>query len=123
MWIDYKKAYDSVPHEWMLKCLRIYKIDNKIQHFMKTIITQWRTNIHLRTTNEPISTDTISFKRGIFQGDSLSPLLFCLALTPITNLLKRNDVRYKIKKTKIHSLLYIDDLKVYAQNEEEMEKC
>ena len=90
---------------------------------MKTIITQWQTNIHLGTTNETISTDTISFKCGIFQGDSLSPLLFCLTLNPITNLLKRNDVGYKIEKTKIHSLLYIDDLKVYARNDEEMEKC
>ena len=21
MWIDYKKAYDSVPHSWIIKCL------------------------------------------------------------------------------------------------------
>jgi len=23
-WIDYKKAFDSVPHDWILKCLSIY---------------------------------------------------------------------------------------------------
>ena len=27
MWIDYKKAYGSVPHEWIKKVLIMYKID------------------------------------------------------------------------------------------------
>ena len=25
-WIDYKKAFDSVSHSWILKCLQMYKI-------------------------------------------------------------------------------------------------
>ena len=24
-WIDYKKAFDSVPHSWILKCLQMYR--------------------------------------------------------------------------------------------------
>ena len=24
-WIDYKKAFDSVPHDWILKAIEIYK--------------------------------------------------------------------------------------------------
>lgn len=27
-WIDYKKAFDSVPHDWMLKCLDLQNITN-----------------------------------------------------------------------------------------------
>ena len=23
-WIDYAKAYDSIPHTWIVKCLRLY---------------------------------------------------------------------------------------------------
>ncbi|CAK1589304.1 unnamed protein product [Parnassius mnemosyne] len=29
-WVDYKKAYDSVPHSWLKRVLEIYKIDDKI---------------------------------------------------------------------------------------------
>ena len=123
MWIDYKKAYDSVPHEWMLECLSLYKIDTTIQRFIKVMIKQWKTNVHLHSKEGRISTDTIFFRRGIFQGDSLSPLLFCLALTPISRLLRRNKVGYTIEKMKVNNLLYIDDLKVFAKGKEEMEKC
>ena len=30
-WIDYKKAYDMVPHSWILKCLE-YDLYNQQQH-------------------------------------------------------------------------------------------
>ena len=29
-WIDYKKAYDSVPHDWIIDSLKIHKFDNQI---------------------------------------------------------------------------------------------
>jgi hypothetical protein len=34
-------------------------------------------------------------RRGIFQRDSLSPLLFCIALIPSTNELNRADCGYQ----------------------------
>ena len=37
-----------------------------------------------------IMTNPISFKNGIFQGNSLYPLIFCLALAPLSNLLNRH---------------------------------
>ena len=42
-WIDYKKAYDSVPHSWMLECLRLYKIDPRLVTFIRqSIIATWK---------------------------------------------------------------------------------
>ena len=28
-WIDYRKAYDSVPHGWILKTLQMYRFNKK----------------------------------------------------------------------------------------------
>jgi len=39
----------------------------------------------------------VAIKRGIFQGDSLSPLLFCLALTSMLNKQGGYEAREKIK--------------------------
>jgi hypothetical protein len=36
----------------------------------------WRTHMHLHAEKKLIETEDINIKYGIFQGDSLSPLLF-----------------------------------------------
>lgn len=33
-WIDYKKAFDSVPHTWIFKCLKLYNINEEIRSFL-----------------------------------------------------------------------------------------
>ena len=83
----------------------------------------WRTKIYLPHDSGCIESNDIIFLRGIFQGDTFSPLIFCLALAPIRNILKRANVGYKIMEKKISNLLYIDDLKVYAKHAIEMERC
>ena len=30
VWIDYKKAYDMVPQNWIISCLKMYKISHKL---------------------------------------------------------------------------------------------
>jgi hypothetical protein len=74
--------------------------------------------------NELIETEDIKIECGIFQADSLSPLLFCICLIPLTEQLNRLNTGYEehIKKTKISHLLYIDDFKLIAKSEEELRK-
>jgi hypothetical protein len=38
----------------------------------------------------------IQIRRGIFQGDSLSPLFFCMALIPLTDEMNRADCGYQV---------------------------
>ena len=123
MWIDYQKAYDSIPHSWLIAMMRLYKIDDKTIKFIIKSMPSWRTKIHLPHSKGCLTTEDISFLRGIFQGDTLSPLLFCLALAPIRNILKRANIGYKIGGKKVSNLLYIDDLKCYAKDDNEMERC
>ena len=61
----------------------------------------------------------IQIRGGIFQGDSPSPLPFCIALIPLTNELNRADCGYQVHGTwrKISHLLYVDDLKLLGRNE------
>jgi hypothetical protein len=64
----------------------------------------------------------IQIRRGIFQAGSLSPLLFGIALIPLTNELNRADCGYQVHGTerKISHLLYMDDLKLLGRNENDL---
>ena len=120
-WIDYKKAYDSVPHSWILKTLQMYRFNEKLIKFMETSMRNWKTTMKLYYNDGYITTDQIKIKRGIFQGDSFSPLLFCLALVPLTSELATSGYGYKISNTSapISHLFYMDDLKLYSKNDQE----
>ena len=117
-WIDYKKAYDSVPHSWILECLELFKIHPSIREFIATSMNHWK--IRLVANNQDI--DTANIQRGIYQGDILSPLLFCIALNPLSTLLAESKCAYRFKDgTTINHLFYIDDIKLYAKNEREID--
>jgi hypothetical protein len=78
----------------------------------------------VHTKNKLIETEEIEIQRGIFQGDSLSPLLFCICLTTLTEQLNTLNTGYEehTTKTKISHLLYMDDLKLLGKPEEELQK-
>ena len=57
----------------------------------------------------------------MFQGDSLSPLLFCISLIPLSLKLNSSGYGYKIRTERITHLFYKDNLKLYATNDSELE--
>ena len=117
-WIDYKKAFDSVPHTWILECLKLYKVSSNITSFVERSMKNWKTNLTFQGTH----LGQVTIKSGIFQGDAISPLLFCLAMNPLSELLKESGLGYKIKGgQQINHLLYMDDLKLYAKSERELD--
>ena len=83
-WIDYKKAFDSVLHSWILKCFQMYKIHPVLITFIEESMSQLKTNMTLVHKEGVLETGPIRIKRGIFQGDSLSPLLFTMSINPLS---------------------------------------
>ena len=67
--------------------------------FTKKAMSYWRTRMRLHAENELIETEDIKKQCGIFQGDSLSPLLFCICFIPLTQKLTQK-LEQGIKSTK-----------------------
>ena len=42
-WIDYKKAYDMVPHSWILKCLEMVGAAKNIVSIISNSMLNWKT--------------------------------------------------------------------------------
>ena len=68
-WVDYQKAYDSVPHSWLLQCLQLHKISPVLCRFLSRVMQGWRTSMVLPHPKGVIKTRLMQIRRGIFQGD------------------------------------------------------
>ena len=118
-WIDYRKAYDMVPHSWIIECLEIFGIAGNVERFIHRSMAQWKTE--LTSCGERLG--HVHIRRGIFQGDSLSPLLFVICLIPLSLVLRKVKAAYefKDKRRKINHLLFMDDLKLYGKSDTQID--
>lgn len=59
----------------------------------------------------------VNIRRSVTLGDLLSPLLFVIAITALSHILNKTDLRYQTFKIsdKIKHLLYMDYLKLYCK--------
>lgn len=122
-WIDYRKAFDSVPHSWLLEVLKIHGIHEKLINLLQSLMKTWRTSLLIRDGDEMKESGCIRINRGVFQGDTLSAIWFCMAINPLSMLLRNTEYGYVIDKQRnirVNHSLYIDDLKLYGANSEQI---
>ena len=74
-WINYNKSYDIVTHSWIIECLDLFGVAENIKSLLVNSMEKWK--VMLCSANFELG--EVDIKRGIFQGDSLSPLVFVLA--------------------------------------------
>ena len=94
-WFDYKKAYDMVPQSWIINCLKMYKISNEVIKFIEKTMKTWGVGL----TAGGRSLAEAKIQRGIFQGDTLSPLIFLIAMMPLNTILRKCTTGYKLSRS------------------------
>ena len=98
--------------------LNLFGVAENINSLLVNSMERWK--VMLCSGNSELG--EVKIKRGIIQGDSLSPLVFVLALIPLRLILRKAKVAYEFSesKEKINHLLFMDDLKLYIRSEEEL---
>ena len=76
MWFDYKKAFDSVSSDLIIKALQLTKVPSKIIIAISQLMNVWATKITLIAENKTIETRVIYYLTGVLQGDCLR--YYCL---------------------------------------------
>ena len=99
VWLDYKKAFDGIPHTWIIKSLQLAKIPDMIIGGIRMLMIKWRTKLHLHVESNTIESSFIDYMRGILQGDLLSLILFFLSVNPLSYLVSK-EKGYTLNVTK-----------------------
>ena len=103
------------PHSRIIECLDLFGVAENMKTLFVNSIEKWK--VMLCSRNSEL--DEAEIKRGVFQGDSLSPLVFLLALIPLSLILRKVKAAYEFSesKEKINHLLFMDDLKLYSRSD------
>ena len=88
---DYQKAYDMVRHNWMIRVFTWMRYPSKLINILKQLMDGWKTKLEVNDGGEIKTSRWIKILKGFLQGDSYSPVEFCLTEMPIAMLLDETE--------------------------------
>lgn len=104
IYLDFAKAFDSVPHQKLIYILKQLKFDNSIIGWM----TDFLSGRNQRTVVDGVLSDVCDVTSGVPQGSVLGPTLFTIML---------NDLLVKLEScTHISCFAFADDLKILGSD-------
>ena len=98
VFLDFKKAFDNVPHQRLLIKLRGYGMTNNFLNWISSFLS----SRHQRVVVKGEMSKWYPVDSGVLQGPVLGPLLFILYVNDIPDL-----VNSKVK-------MFADDIKIYT---------
>ena len=111
--VDFKKAYDSVPHEALLYKLRKMGISGKVYAFIEKLYANSTLVVNVNDhTSEPVP-----LLRGLRQGCPLSPILFSIFINDILPLMDEKQPW----QPECCYLLFADDLCIVGRSADELQ--
>jgi hypothetical protein len=84
--VDYEKAFDTVNHKFMMKCLENMNFGKYFCHCISTLYQ----NIETCVTNNRHFSEFFAPSRGIRQGCPISANIFILIVEYLANAIRKN---------------------------------
>ena len=121
---DYQKAYDMVRHDWMIRVYQWMGVPQKVVNVISKLMEGWKTRLEIHQDGKVTTSRVINIVKGFLQGDSYSPVGFCLTEVPVAMLIEESD-GYKMgqkgeERVKTSHSLFVDDLKIYQESHQKL---
>ena len=76
-----------VPRSWIITTMGMVGLADNVIGLIKQSMNKWKTKLYA----DGKRLGPVPIRRGIFQGDSSSPLLFVIALLSLTHILRERE--------------------------------
>jgi len=110
--IDFRKAFDTIDHEYIWACLESAGLHRSFIAAVRTLYA----NAESAVINHGTTTKYFSLSRGCRQGDPIAPLLFVIALAPLIRKLKLINPGVALTGGMAQDAAFADDLSVAADS-------
>ena len=115
--VDYEKAFDSVQTQAILTSLQEQGIEDVYIEILKDIYTDSSVTVHLHKES-----DKIRIKRGVRQGDTISPKLFTATLESIFRRLNWENKGLKLDGEFLSNLRFADAIFLCTETPQEVQQ-
>ncbi|EPB65347.1 reverse transcriptase [Ancylostoma ceylanicum] len=129
LWVDLTKAFDSLSHGAIRWTIKQWGVPSDVRRLLSSIMSMQSVRYHGFSNGKLVRSPRLRIRNGLMQGDTLSPLLFCLTIAPVSHWI-RSHVRPYVSRTgsgnrsdgplTLGHILYMDDLKIYTPSSDDM---
>ena len=118
--LDFRKAFDSVHHDFILKVLQQVGFGPKATNFLMAITAKQKAKVSINNIEGPC----FPLKRGVRQGNPISPLIFILILeTFLARLSKEIEGIGVVNEVSLVAYTaYADDVIIFFKNKNDQER-
>lgn len=116
--VDISKAFDTVPHSAIRSCLLRKGVPQEAAEYIVKMYDGCTTAIKASDGSGP----TVGLRRGVKQGDPLSPMIFNLAVEPIIDEICRATRGVSMGDVNVALFAFADDMVLIANNREEAQR-
>jgi hypothetical protein len=116
-YVDYQKAFDSIETWAVLEAMNLARVDSRYSMLIKHIYE----SATLKVNVNDWETETVNVRRGVRQGDSISPKLFTLALESVFQKVDLQEKGLKIDGQYLSHLRFADDIVLFSSDINELQ--
>ncbi|XP_045496057.1 uncharacterized protein LOC123694618 [Colias croceus] len=109
--VDFNKAFDTLEHEFIWMALKTQGVQPKYLRILQNVYTKSTAQVKLETIGQEFP-----IRRGVRQGDPISPKLFSAVLETIFRKLDWKNLGLNINGEYLSHLRFADDIIIFSES-------
>ncbi|KAL6730478.1 hypothetical protein Aduo_001451 [Ancylostoma duodenale] len=129
LWVDLTKAFDSLSHGAIRWTIKLWGVSSDVRRLLSTIMSMQSVRYYGFKNGKVVTSSRLQIRNGLMQDDTLTPLLFCLDIVPISHWIRSYVRPYESRigsgnrsdgTLTVGHILHMDDLKLFTPDSGDM---